>query len=112
MGVIQIKKTKNNLFIILKNIDGKMLTVFSFGVLGFKAADKITYYAHYKLAEEVGIKALEFGLKELAIEFLGTSLHMKAILSPLEKLNFEIQSIVVKDLTNHGGCRFKKKRRK
>jgi ribosomal protein S11 len=112
MGIIQVKKTKNNLFIILRDSNNKLLTISSLGVMGFKTEGKKTYYAYYKLAEKMGIKALEFNIKGLTVEFLGAPLHKKAIISPLEKLSFKINLIIFKDLTKHGGCRFKKKRRK
>jgi ribosomal protein S11 len=112
MGIVQIKKTKNNLFIVLRDFNNKLLSILSFGSMGFKADSKKTYYAYYRLAEKMGLKILEFKLKELIIEFLGLPLHIKAFISKFEKLAVIVESIIIKDFTTHGGCRFKKRRRK
>lgn len=97
---------------MLKDSKNKLLSILSFGTMGFKSDSKNSYYAHYRLSETMGVKALDFKLKKLVIEFLGVPLHMKAIVSPLEKLIFDIDLILIKDLSKHGGCRLKKKKRK
>lgn len=113
MGIVQIRKTKNNLFMILRGLNNKLLATLSLGSMGFKANSKKTYYAYYLLATKMGLNILSFKIKSLIIEFLGLSLHLKAIISTLGKLRrVRINSILLKDFVIYGGCRFKKCRRK
>ncbi len=112
VGVIQIKKVKNNLFIIAKNEKNLVLFKISFGVLDFSREKRKTYFAHYILAMKLGQQVSEYKkIMHWNLEFIGSCLHKKAILSGFVN-NLVINTLVFKDITLHGGCKQKKKRRK
>ena len=75
LGIIQVKKTKNNLFILVKGLNWSK--IISFGHLDFSTEKRKTYYAYYMLslaiAKEIKKKSfVYFGkeLKPIHIEFI------------------------------------------
>lgn len=168
IGIIRVKKTKNNLFILVKGLNWSK--IISFGYLNFTSEKRKTYYAYYMLslaiAKEIKKKSFSYWGKELKpihiefifdylvenkkfsiksllklleikfslkitleylklvvkkmiisnygfwLEFSGRFNHKRAILKGFLKHKIIIVGIVFKDLTLHGGCKLKKKRRK
>lgn len=168
IGIIQVKKTKNNLFILVKGLNWSK--IISFGHLDFSTEKRKTYYAYYMLslaiAKEIKKKSFIYLGKELKsvhiefifdylvqnkkfsveyllkllemkfslkitleylkvvikkmilsnygfwLEFSGKFSHKRAILKGFLKHQIIIVGIIFKDLTLHGGCKLKKKRRK
>lgn len=60
VGLIQIKKVKNNLFILVKNEKNLVLFSNSFGILGFSREKRKSYFAHYSLSFKIGKKISEY----------------------------------------------------
>ena len=113
MGHIQVKKVKNNLFIIVKDINSLILFSISFGSLDFSREKRKTYYAHYILALKIGQKINKYKkLKYWNLEVIGNCLHKKAIFSGFINNTIKLGYVVFKDLSIHGGCKKKKKKKK
>ena len=88
-----------------------MIAWSSAGKKGFKGSRKSTPYAAQIAADEVGTKALEFGMKILAVEVKGPGSGRETALRALQARGFKITSI--KDTTpmTHNGSRPPKRRR-
>lgn len=112
IGFIQLKKTKNNLFLILKDFNQNVLAITSFGILGFFTEKRKSYYSYYMLSLNAASKAKKFEhIKFWNLEFLGNCLHKKAVIRGFINNAIFLNVIVFKDLILHGGCKLKKKRR-
>jgi len=113
VGIIQVKKVKNNLFIIAKDHNNLVLFSISFGILGFSREKRKSYFAHYSLSFKVGQQISEYKkINHWNLEFIGNCLHKKAIFSGFINNTIKLNTLVFKDITLHGGCKQKKKRRK
>ena len=88
-----------------------MIAWSSAGKKGFKGSRKSTPYAAQIAADEVGTKALEFGMKILMVEVKGPGSGRETALRSLQAKGFKITSI--KDTTPlpHNGSRPPKRRR-
>ena len=88
-----------------------MIAWSSAGKKGFKGARKSTPYAAQIAADEVGTKALEYGMKILTVEVKGPGSGRETALRALQAKGFKIISI--KDTTPlaHNGSRPPKRRR-
>ena len=88
-----------------------MIAWSSAGKKGFKGSRKSTPYAAQIAADEVGTKALECGMKILAVEIKGPGSGRETALRALQAKGFKITSI--KDTTPmpHNGSRPPKRRR-
>ena len=88
-----------------------MIAWSSAGKKGFKGSRKATPYAAQIAADEVGTKALEYGMKTLSVEVKGPGSGRETALRALQSKGFKITSI--KDTTPmpHNGSRPPKRRR-
>ena len=110
-GIAFIKSTFNNTIISITDLHGNVISWSSAGQKGFKGSRKSTPYAAQIAAEEVGSKALEFGMKTLSVEVKGPGSGRETALRALQAKGFKITSI--KDTTpmSHNGSRPPKRRR-
>ena len=110
-GVAYVKSTFNNTIISIADAHGNVIAWSSAGKKGFKGSRKSTPYAAQIAADEVGTKALEFGIKILAVEVKGPGSGRETALRALQAKGFRISSI--KDTTPlpHNGSRPPKRRR-
>ena len=110
-GIAYVKSTFNNTIISIADTHGNVIAWSSAGKKGFKGSRKSTPYAAQIAADEVGTKALEFGMKILAVEVKGPGSGRETALRALQAKGFKITSI--KDTTPmpHNGSRPPKQRR-
>ena len=108
-GIAYIKSTFNNTIISITDVQGNVIAWSSAGKKGFKGSRKSTPYAAQIAAEEVGTKALEFGMKILTVEVKGPGSGRETALRSFQAKGFKITSI--KDTTPmpHNGSRPPKK---
>ena len=110
-GIAYVKSTFNNTIISITDSQGNVIAWSSAGKKGFKGSRKSTPYAAQIAADEVGTKALEFGMKILTVEVKGPGSGRETALRSLQAKGFKITSI--KDTTPlaHNGSRPPKRRR-
>ena len=110
-GIAYVKSTFNNTIISIADVHGNVIAWSSAGKKGFKGSRKSTPYAAQIAADEVGTKALEYGMKTLSVEVKGPGSGRETVLRALQSKGFKITSI--KDTTPmaHNGSRPPKRRR-
>ena len=110
-GIAFVKATFNNTIESIADDSGNAIAWSSAGSRGFKGSRKSTPYAAQIAADEVGTKALEYGMKILTVEVKGPGSGRETALRALQAKGFKITSI--KDTTPlaHNGSRPPKRRR-
>ena len=110
-GQAHISSTFNNTMVCLTDLNGNVLSWASAGQLGFRGSRKSTPYAAQQAAEEAAKKAMEHGLKTVAVYVKGPGSGRESAIRSLQASGLEVSSI--KDVTPipHNGCRPPKKRR-
>jgi small subunit ribosomal protein S11 len=110
-GVAHVHASFNNTKITIADDQGNAIAWSSAGVAGFKNSRKSTPFAAQLASEDAGKKAMEHGMKSIAIEVSGPGAGREAALRALQAVGFEITSI--RDVTPipHNGCRPRKRRR-
>ena len=110
-GKAFIQATFNNTIVTITDLMGNTIAWASAGGLGFKGAKKSNPFAAQTTAEAAGSKALEQGLRELAVFVKGPGVGSEAAIRAFGVLGIRVRTI--KDVTPipHNGCRPPKKRR-
>lgn len=110
-GNAYIYSSYNNTLVTLTDPNGNVICWSSAGKMGFKGPKKATAYAAQVLVKDVVAKAMEKGLREVAVYAKGIGSGREAALRALNANGLGIISI--KDVTPipHNGCRAKKPRR-
>jgi len=110
-GIAHVNSTFNNTLITITDVQGNAISWGSAGGQGFKGSRKSTPYAAQVAAEDAGNKAMEHGMKTLAVQVKGPGSGRESALRALQTVGFNITSI--KDVTPipHNGCRPRKRRR-
>ena len=110
-GIAYVSSTFNNTIISIADENGNVISWSSAGSKGFKGSRKSTPFAAQIAAEDVGLKAKEYGVKTLRVEVSGPGSGRESALRSLQSVGYIITSI--KDVTPipHNGCRPRKRRR-
>ncbi len=110
-GVAHVSATFNNTMVTITDAQGNAIAWSSAGSQGFKGSRKSTPYAAQVAAEDAGKKAMEHGMKTLAVLVRGPGSGRESALRALQAVGFTITSI--RDVTPipHNGCRPRKRRR-
>ena len=110
-GIAYVQSTFNNTIVSIADANGNVISWASAGQMGFKGSRKSTPYAAQVAADAAAVKALESGMKILAVEVKGPGSGRETALRALQARGFKITSI--KDTTPmpHNGTRPPKKRR-
>ena len=110
-GVAHVNSTFNNTLITISDAQGNAISWSSAGSMGFKGSRKSTPYAAQVAAADAGRKAMEHGMKTLAVNVKGAGSGRESALRALQSVGFTITAI--KDVTPipHNGCRPRKARR-
>ena len=110
-GIAYVQSTFNNTIVSIADANGNVISWASAGQKGFKGSRKSTPYAAQVAADAAAVKALECGMKILAVEVKGPGSGRETALRALQARGFKITSI--KDTTPmpHNGTRPPKKRR-
>ena len=110
-GIAHVNSTFNNTLITITDVQGNAISWSSAGGQGFKGSRKSTPYAAQVAAEDAGRKAMEHGMKTLAVRVKGPGSGRESALRALQTVGFNITSIQDVTPIPHNGCRPRKRRR-
>lgn len=110
-GVVFVQSTFNNTMVTIADEQGNTISWSSSGLMGFKGSRKSTPYAAQMAAEDAGRKAMEHGVKTVAVRVKGPGSGRESALRALHNIGFVVTAI--EDITPipHNGARPPKKRR-
>jgi small subunit ribosomal protein S11 len=110
-GIAHIQSTFNNTIVTITDITGNSIAWASAGARGFKGSRKSTPFAAQLAAEEAGRKAMEHGMRSVAVFVNGPGAGRESALRGLQSAGFRIT--LIRDVTPvpHNGCRPPKRRR-
>jgi len=111
VGVVHIQATFNNTIITITDQSGNSVAWASAGTRGFKGSRKSTPFAAQLAAEDAAKKAMDHGMRQVAVFVKGPGSGREAALRSLQAAGFKITHI--RDVTPipHNGCRPPKRRR-
>ncbi len=110
-GVVHIQSTFNNTIVTITDVAGNVVAWSSAGVQGFKGSRKSTPFAAQLAAEDAAKKAMEHGMRTVAVYVKGPGSGRESALRSLQAAGFNVT--LIKDVTPipHNGCRPPKRRR-
>jgi len=110
-GIAHIQATFNNTIVTITDTQGNVISWASAGTLGFKGTRKSTPFAAGLIAESSAKKAMEKGMKQVAVYLKGPGSGRETAIRSLQAVGLSIT--VIKDVTPipHNGCRARKRRR-
>ena len=110
-GVAHIKSSFNNTIITFTDQQGNTLSWASSGNVGFKGSRKSTPFAAQLAAEEAARRAMEHGVRSVAVFVKGPGAGRESALRALQQAGFRVT--LIRDVTPipHNGCRPPKRRR-
>lgn len=111
LGVAHIQATFNNTIVSISDVYGNIISWSTAGVKGFKGSRKSTPYAAQTAAEEAAKKAIEMGMKSIAVFVKGPGGGRESAVRAIVNAGLKVHFL--KDVTPipHNGCRPPKKRR-
>jgi len=110
-GKAFVLATFNNTIVTITDNAGNTICWGSSGNAGFKGARKSTPYASTVATEQVGRKAFELGIREVAVFIKGPGVGRIPAVKALKQAGINISSITDKTPIPHNGCRPRKRRR-
>jgi small subunit ribosomal protein S11 len=110
-GIAHIQSTFNNTLVTITDVSGNVVAWSSAGVRGFKGSRKSTPFAAQLAAEDAARKAMEHGMRNVAVYVKGPGAGRESALRALQSAGFTIT--LIRDVTPipHNGCRPRKRRR-
>jgi len=111
-GRLFIKETKNNIFVNLSDIKGKVFVTYSAGNIGMQGSNRRTAFAGKFLGKKLGNEAFFRGITSVRVAICGPVNHIvKSVVQGI--LSYRISVIEVEQLKGraHNGVRKRKKRR-
>ena len=110
-GICHIQSTFNNTIVTITDVQGNAISWSSSGSRGFKGSRKSTPFAAQLAADEAGRKAMDHGMKSLAVFVKGPGSGRESALRALQQVGFRVT--IIRDVTPipHNGCRAPKRRR-
>lgn len=111
LGVAHIQSTFNNTVVTITDINGEVISWSTAGAKGFKGSRKSTPFAAQVAAEECSKKALDAGMKTVAVLVKGPGAGRESAIRAIGASGLRIA--MIKDVTPipHNGCRPPKRRR-
>lgn len=109
--VLKMNLSKSNIQVNLIHCNGKIISNYSSGLLGFKSAQKIKKTALNSLIRKIKFDVREFNNDAFSIHFLGNTSNRKLITKKFKKI-LKIKLLKTYNLTPFNGCRPVKKKRK
>ena len=111
IGVAHIRATFNNTAITITDTAGNTISWCSAGARGFRGSRKGTPFAAQMAAEDAARKAMDHGMKSVAVMIKGPGGGRESALRALGSAGLRVTFI--RDITPvpHNGCRPRKKRR-
>jgi small subunit ribosomal protein S11 len=110
-GIAHIQSTFNNTTVTVTDVNGNTIAWSSAGSRGFKGSRKSTPFAAQLAAEEAARKAMEHGMRSIAVFVKGPGAGRESALRALQTAGFKVT--LIRDVTPvpHNGCRPPKRRR-
>jgi small subunit ribosomal protein S11 len=110
-GIACIQSTFNNTVVTITDVNGNTVAWSSAGSRGFKGSRKSTPFAAQLAAEEACRKAMEHGMRSVAVFVKGPGAGRESALRALQTAGFKVT--LIRDVTPvpHNGCRPPKRRR-
>jgi small subunit ribosomal protein S11 len=110
-GIAHIQSTFNNTIVTITDVTGNAVSWASAGSRGFKGSRKSTQFAAQLAAEEAGRRAMDHGVRSVAVFVNGPGAGRESALRALQSVGFKIT--LIRDVTPvpHNGCRPPKQRR-
>jgi small subunit ribosomal protein S11 len=110
-GIAHIQSTFNNTVVTITDVNGNTIAWSSAGSRGFKGSRKSTPFAAQLAAEEAARKAMEHGVRSIAVFVNGPGAGRESALRALQTVGFKVT--LIRDVTPvpHNGCRPPKRRR-
>ncbi len=110
-GIAHIQSTFNNTVVTITDINGNTVGWSSAGARNFKGSRKSTPFAAQLAAEEAARKAMEHGMRSIAVFVKGPGAGRESALRALQAVGFKVT--LIRDVTPvpHNGCRPPKRRR-
>ncbi len=110
-GIAHIQSTFNNTVVTITDINGNTVAWSSAGSRGFKGSRKSTPFAAQLAAEEAARRAMEHGVRSVAVFVKGPGAGRESALRALQSVGFKVT--LIRDVTPvpHNGCRPPKRRR-
>lgn len=110
-GIVYIQSTFNNTIVTVTDPQGNVISWSSSGTQGFKGSRKSTPFAAQMAARDAAKKAMEHGMRSVAVYVKGPGSGREAALRALQSAGFTIS--LIRDITPipHNGCRPPKRRR-
>ncbi|MDF1564988.1 MAG: 30S ribosomal protein S11 [Deltaproteobacteria bacterium] len=111
VGVVHVKATFNNTIISVTDQQGNVLSWSSAGSKGFKGSRKSTPFAAQVAAGDACSKAMEHGVRQVAIMVNGPGAGRESAMRAVGAAGLKVT--LIKDVTPipHNGCRPPKRRR-
>ena len=110
-GIARVAAKDSNPRITIKDQSGAVLTWATAGANNFKGAKKSTPYAATVVADAVGKKVAEMGMKTVDVLMRGIGQGRESAVRGLSNAGLIVQSITDTTRIPHNGCRPKKVRR-
>jgi small subunit ribosomal protein S11 len=110
-GIAHIQSTFNNTIVTITDLTGAVISWASAGSRGFKGSRKSTPFAAQLAAEEAARRAMEHGMRTVAVFVKGPGAGRESALRALQSAGFRVT--LIRDVTPipHNGCRPPKRRR-
>src|ERR1022692_4625025 len=110
-GIAHIQSTFNNTVVSITDVNGNTVAWSSAGSRGFKGSRKSTPFAAQLAAEEAARRAMEHGVRSVAVFVKGPGAGRESALRALQAVGFKVT--LIRDVTPvpHNGCRPPKRRR-
>ena len=110
-GTAHIQSTFNNTIITITDVAGNALCWASAGAHGFKGSRKSTPFAAQVAAEECAKKAMDNGIRQLAVHVKGPGAGRESAIRALQAAGIRVTLIRDTTPVPHNGCRPPKRRR-
>ena len=110
-GIAHIQSTFNNTIITITDVSGGALCWATAGGQGFKGSRKSTPFAAQVAAEECAKKAVDHGMRQIAVYVKGPGAGRESAVRALQAAGIKVT--MIRDVTPipHNGCRPPKRRR-
>jgi len=110
-GIAHIKSTFNNTIVTITDVNGNTVSWASAGARGFKGSRKSTPFAAQLATEEAARRAMEHGMRSVAVFVKGPGAGRESALRALQQTGLKVS--LIRDVTPipHNGCRPPKRRR-
>ena len=110
-GIVHVQSTFNNTTVTITDTAGNTISWCTAGTMGFKGSRKATPFAAQLTAEDAAKKAMDHGMKQVAVMVKGPGSGRESALRAIQSSGLKITYI--RDVTPipHNGCRPSKRRR-